>query len=183
MDIQVSAQSTQAEPTLRRNLAQLKRVLQKNLKTFVYLGAVLLVIVAAPFRSSAQQANAKGQPPQTVDTPSGKLDFELAVPTKETVTKLYDEMDYQRACQLYLWSFPIVAFANLDVNLEGTTGALPGDLTIYLGNEQSLFFTPNATTPYIVSYLDLAKSGPVVMEIPAGAIAGSAMDFWQRPFV
>jgi hypothetical protein len=95
----------------------------------------------------------------TVDTTIGKLDFDHGVPIKETVTKLYDEMDFQRACQLYLWSFPIVAFANLEVNLEGTTGALPGDLTIYLGNEQSVFFTPNATTPYIVSYLDLARPG------------------------
>jgi type IV secretion system protein VirB10 len=58
-----------AEPTLRRNLELPKGVLQKNLKTFVYLGAALLVIVAALFSSSgkktsAQQASAKGQPPQ-----------------------------------------------------------------------------------------------------------------------
>jgi type IV secretion system protein VirB10 len=59
----------QAEPTLHRNLELPKGVLQKNLKTFVYLGAALLVIVAALFSSSgkktpAQQASAKGQPPQ-----------------------------------------------------------------------------------------------------------------------
>ena len=59
----------QAEPTLRRNLELPKGVLQKNLKTFVYLGAALLVIVAALFSSSgkktpAQQGAAKGQPPQ-----------------------------------------------------------------------------------------------------------------------
>jgi len=59
----------QAEPTLRRNLDLPKGVLQKNLKTFVYLGAALLVIVAALFSSSGmktpgQQATAKGQPPQ-----------------------------------------------------------------------------------------------------------------------
>jgi type IV secretory pathway VirB10-like protein len=59
----------QAEPTLRRNLGLPKGVLQKNLKSFVYLGAALLVIVAALFSSSgkkapAQQASAKGQPPQ-----------------------------------------------------------------------------------------------------------------------
>jgi type IV secretion system protein TrbI len=57
------------DPTLRRNLELPKGVLQKNLKIFVYLGAALLVIVAALFSSSgkktpAQQANAKGQPPQ-----------------------------------------------------------------------------------------------------------------------
>jgi type IV secretory pathway VirB10-like protein len=59
----------QAEATLRRNLELPKGVLQKNLKTFVYLGAALLVIVAALFSSSGkktprQQASAKGQPPQ-----------------------------------------------------------------------------------------------------------------------
>ena len=59
----------QPEPTLRRNLTLPNGVLQKNLKTFVYLGAALLVIVAALFSSSgkknpAQQATAKGQPPQ-----------------------------------------------------------------------------------------------------------------------
>jgi type IV secretion system protein TrbI len=59
----------QGEPTLRRNLDLPKGVLQKNLKTFVYLGAVLLVIVAALFSSSGkktpgQQTAAKGQPPQ-----------------------------------------------------------------------------------------------------------------------
>ena len=59
----------QPEPTLRRNLELPKGVLQKNLKTFVYLGAALLVIVAALFSSSGkktpgQQTATKGQPPQ-----------------------------------------------------------------------------------------------------------------------
>jgi type IV secretion system protein VirB10 len=58
-----------AEPALHRNLELPKGVLQKNLKTFVYLGAALLVIVAALFSSSgkktpAGQGAAKGQPPQ-----------------------------------------------------------------------------------------------------------------------
>src|ERR1700688_816140 len=59
----------QTEPTLRRYLGQPNGVLQKNLKTLVYLGAVSLVTVAALFSSSgkktpAQQAVAKGHPPQ-----------------------------------------------------------------------------------------------------------------------
>jgi type IV secretion system protein VirB10 len=59
----------QVEPTLRGLLEQPKGVLQKNLKTFVYLGEALLVIVAALFSSTgkktpSQQGAAKGQPPQ-----------------------------------------------------------------------------------------------------------------------
>jgi type IV secretion system protein VirB10 len=61
--------SPPVEPTLRGLLEQPKGVLQKNLKTFIYLGAALLVIVAALFSSTgkktpAQQATAKGQAPQ-----------------------------------------------------------------------------------------------------------------------
>jgi type IV secretion system protein TrbI len=61
--------SPQSEPGLRRHLELPKGVLQKHLKTFVYLGAASLVILAALFSSSgkkspAQQATAKGQPPQ-----------------------------------------------------------------------------------------------------------------------
>ena len=64
-----SQREPQAEPELRYTTDQPKGVLQKNLKTFVYLGAAMLVIVAAIFSSSGkktpqQQALAKGQPPQ-----------------------------------------------------------------------------------------------------------------------
>ena len=59
----------QVDPTLWRNPELPKGVLRKNLKTFVYLGAAMLVIVAALFSSSgkkapAQQAAAKEQPPR-----------------------------------------------------------------------------------------------------------------------
>ena len=45
----------QAEPTLRGSLELPRGVLQKNLKTFVYLGAALLVIVAALFRDCGKK--------------------------------------------------------------------------------------------------------------------------------
>ena len=44
----------------------------------------------------------------------------------------------------------LVEFGNLLVKLEGTTGAMPGDLTIYTINDQSVFLTPNAK---IIGYL------------------------------
>jgi type IV secretion system protein TrbI len=59
----------QTERELHRSQHQPKGVLQKNVKTFVYLGAALLVIVAAIFSSSGKKTlqpttGAKGQPPQ-----------------------------------------------------------------------------------------------------------------------
>jgi hypothetical protein len=55
-------------PELRRNAVEPKGVLQKNLKLFLYLGAALLVIIAAIFSSSGKKTPsgqaAKGVPPQ-----------------------------------------------------------------------------------------------------------------------
>jgi type IV secretion system protein VirB10 len=56
------------EPELRKRIVDPKGVLQKNMKLFLYLGAALLVIVAAVFSSSGKKTvgsqAAKNQPPQ-----------------------------------------------------------------------------------------------------------------------
>jgi hypothetical protein len=132
--------------------------------------------------ASSGAATALAHSTQTVDTRIGKLDFDHGVPTQATVKTIYDQMDFERACQLYLWSFPIVAFEQLRAVLEGTAGAGPNDVAIYKGYGNLLvFFTPNATTPYTLGYLDLAKTGSVVMDVPAGPTAGAVLDFWQHP--
>ncbi len=119
---------------------------------------------------------------QSIDSRIGKLDFELGVPTKETVAKLHDEIDFQRACQLYLWALPAVSFAQARAQGEFTSGMSDGDVVIFEGYRNvSAILTANVTTPYVSGGLDLAKTGPAVVDVPAGLIAGSAMDFWQRP--
>jgi hypothetical protein len=142
----------------------------------IALFTIVITLLVSSRQASAQETQ------QTVETRIGKLDFEHGVPTQATVKNLYDQMDFQRACQLYLWALPAVGFEQLQATLEGTTGALPNDVAIFKGYGNLLvFFTPNATTPYTLGFLDLAKAGPVVMDVPVGPIAGSAMDFWQRP--
>lgn len=119
---------------------------------------------------------------ETVKTRVGTLDFERGMPTKETVEKLYDELDFQRACQAYLWALPAVSFAQMHMLGDFASGGREGDVVTYEGYRNvSSFLTANVTTPYTMAGLDLAKTGPVVVDVPAGLIAGSAMDFWQRP--
>ena len=38
-------------------------------------------------------------PPQTIKTRIGELNYEAGFPTKDTSQKLYDEIDFPRACQ------------------------------------------------------------------------------------
>ena len=47
----------------------------------------------------------------TIDTRIGKLSFENGYPSRESVEKLFDAMDFQRATQAYIWALPIVSMA------------------------------------------------------------------------
>jgi hypothetical protein len=67
---------------------------------------------------------------ETIDTRIGKLTFESSYPSKETVQKLYDEMDFQRATQAYLWAFPAVSCGAFPRGLADFFGAARNDITI-----------------------------------------------------
>jgi len=61
-------------------------------------------------------------------------------------------------------------------------GARELDYVDYISLEDRLgILTANATTPYSFAFPNLAKTGPLVIEIPPGPTAGGVADFWQRP--
>jgi hypothetical protein len=41
-----------------------------------------------------------------LESPLGPLEVKNGYPTGETVATLYDALDFQRACQAYLWALP-----------------------------------------------------------------------------
>ena len=89
------------EPELRRIVAEPKGVLQRNLKTLVYLGAALLVIVAAIFSSAGNKnQGAKGLPPQPMvqdNTDNNVQDLKNQLQTerqKEPPRTAYPNPDY-----------------------------------------------------------------------------------------
>ncbi|WP_300455630.1 DUF1214 domain-containing protein [Desulfobacula sp.] len=55
------------------------------------------------------------QAQEQVNTRIGDLEFthsfENGYPTDRTIAKLFNEMDFQRACQAYIWSIPLMSFA------------------------------------------------------------------------
>ncbi len=119
-----------------------------------------------------------------IETRIGELcfthDFIDGYPTDETVDKLYDEINFQRACQVYLWAIPIVSFAQWQYAHEQTLGAENGDIVYYPTYASKLgLLTANATTPYAASFIDLADTGPVVVEMPPAEVRGAMHDMWQ----
>ncbi|MCE5288067.1 MAG: DUF1254 domain-containing protein [Nocardiaceae bacterium] len=119
---------------------------------------------------------------RTIDTRIGPLSFDHGMPTTETVATLYDEMDFQRAVQCYLWALPIVSWEGGRQAQEYNFGTGYNDLALYRDfRTLSVAFTPNLTTPYSWAFLHLGEQGPMVVEMPPGATAGALIDWWERP--
>ena len=127
------------------------------------------------------------QPPARIfagPTPSriGPLDFEAGYPSAATTQHLFDELDFQRAVQCYLWAIPYVSFGQWQDEHASVFDAHDGDLVRYDSFRDKLgLLTANATTPYLVGFVHLGRTGPLVVDVPAGPLAGGVLDFWQRP--
>jgi hypothetical protein len=65
--------------------------------------------------------------PDRVETRLGTLEFFDGFPDKETVAKVYDNLDFQRAVQAYLLALAPVNMAGLR---EGLLGVGPANVTI-----------------------------------------------------
>ena len=98
----------------------------------------------------------------------GKIRLRNGAPSQESVTRLRDELDFQRATQAYLWALPAVALDGLRIANHREWGVD--------------FNMVGVSDVYAVAFVDLARDGAVVIESPAG-VCGVINDYWQRPVV
>jgi hypothetical protein len=77
---------------------------------------------------------------------------------------------------------PALGFKALYDAQAKTMGVRNGDVLLYRTlQDKAGMLTPNITTLYAFSFWDLAKQGPLVVEVPAGLTAGGVLDIWQQP--
>jgi hypothetical protein len=113
----------------------------------------------------------------------GSVAMEGELPRRDDLGLIFDELDYQLATQAYLWALPLVSFAQWSSQYRDVFGATNFDLVRYVSYQDRLgIITANATTPYILSFVNLVETGPLVIELPEGPTAGGVTDFWQREF-
>jgi hypothetical protein len=114
--------------------------------------------------------------------PTGAIVFEHDYPTAETSAALYDELDYQRAVQAYIWAVPLVNFVAWTRAIEraGVSLSEPSLLVFDqpVSAKQALL-TANAEVVYGLTMVDLSQTGPLVVDAPAGVL-GAVVDAWQR---
>jgi hypothetical protein len=154
--------------------------------TLIVLALTCVEATAADDSSSRQTAveleDAKLSGDEVIETPAGNIRLEDSYFDGDASERLYDEMDLQRAAQLYIWATPLVSTTTWRDNQGeafGTNG--PGEFAVLETlKEKRGIVTANLTTPYIFNFTDLSD-GPVQIDYPAGQTAGGVLDMWMRP--
>jgi hypothetical protein len=145
------------------------------------LGAIACAFLAVPHIVVAQSAAISPAiiTPDKVETRIGALDFKDGAPSKETVDKVYDNLDFTHSFEAFVNTFRGVSVAALHKGLL-SAGVKDNEYIVYSGlmDARSLFLTANADTVYSIGVLDLSK-GPMVLEVPPNAL-GAIDDQWFR---
>ncbi|MFC1921781.1 DUF1254 domain-containing protein [Chloroflexota bacterium] len=110
------------------------------------------------------------------------LPFPENYPTEDASQQLYDELLFQRACQIVLWSVPAMSVYAMKKGSESFFGAGGNVLVVWKDrlNPKTLISTPNSDVIYALGYIDLKADGPTIVEVPPKQ-QGILDDFWQRP--
>lgn len=142
----------------------------------------VLALVPAVLMASAASAEAPKmkmttdippgiETPDKLETRLGTLNFIDGVPADdETVQKVYDNLDFQRGVQAYLNSIHIASMYGMRKGLlefgpANTTAVLFETLM----DSKALWLTPNTTSVYMASWLEL-KDEPMVIETPPNVL-------------
>jgi hypothetical protein len=148
--------------------------------------ATVAVICMTAWQSTAQETvpldEATLQGDETIDTPIGTIELQDSYFDEEASQRLFDEMDFQRAAQAYIWSTPLVSTTTRrDAQGAAFGTEEPGAFAVLETlKEKRGIVTANLTTPYIFNFTDLSD-GPVQIDYPAGQTAGGVLDMWMRP--
>ena len=122
-------------------------------------------------------ASAQSRYDALADTP-----FQGGYPTHDGIKTLQDELFFQRAVQSYIWALPALNMVAMKEGAGKTFGSGYNVLAIWKDrlNAKTLVTTPNSDVIYALGFLDLAKDGPMVIDVPPG-LQGILDDFFQRP--
>jgi hypothetical protein len=137
------------------------------------------VVCALALSNAFAQAPASITTPTKVETRLGTLDFKDGAPSKSTVDKAYDNLDFMHGVEAFVNAFQGASNSAIWKGLNAA-GVKDNTVLIFstLMDSKSLFLTANADTIYFISILDVSK-GPIVVETPPLSL-GVIDDMWFR---
>ncbi|MBP1775694.1 MAG: uncharacterized protein H6Q86_1700, partial [candidate division NC10 bacterium] len=115
----------------------------------------------------APDVPAKITTPDTVETRIGTLRFRDGAPDPATVQLAYDQLDFGRGITAFIAGMSATSVYALCRGLEeaGVKANQGIGITEDLMDARSLFLTPNTTTVYVFTCINL-KDGPMVVRVP-----------------
>ena len=115
------------------------------------------------------------------ETSLGEIVWDHGFTTPETAEHMYDVMDLQRACQLYLWSLSIVGQAQWrSAYRENFAEFRENSFVLAQSYEGRLgVLTVNQSSEYFFGWTNVQHQA-AILEIPAGVVVGLVTDMWQR---
>src|SRR5271167_2566138 len=145
----------------------------QKLMAAALVGAIILAVTALhPAPAMAQDSS---QSPLVTQVYNGQW------PAQEDYAKFKDQLLFQRAVDAYMLTLPALNTIGMRDGSEAKFGAGYNVLPIWKDrmNAKTWVPTPNADIIYSMSYLDLKKTGPLVVNAPPKVI-GMFTDFFQR---
>ncbi len=144
--------------------------------------STVLVVLAATGSARAQTSTgvpAELTTPDKVESRIGTLDFNDGAPSRATLDKVYDNLDFTHAFRAFTDTMQGVSIHALRKGLQ-SVGVKDNEVIVFsnLMDAKSLFLTANADTVYAIGILDLTK-GPMVLEVPPKFL-GAIDDQWFR---
>jgi hypothetical protein len=150
-------------------------------RSLIVASVAILTADALTVRAQQKPTDIPGSitTPDKVKTRIGTMEFKDGMPSKETLDKVYDNLDFTHAFEAFVDTFQGV---NMAAIREGnvTIGVKDNEIIVFseLMDAKSLFLTANADTVYFIGFIDLSN-GPMVLETPPKAL-GTLDDFWWR---
>lgn len=116
---------------------------------------------------------------EKMETRIGTLEFPNGQPSRETLEKVYDNLDFIHAFRAFSDTLQGVSIHAVRKGIA-SVGAKDNEVIVFseLMDASSLFLTANADTLYIIGSLDLSN-GPMVIEVPP-QVLGTVQDAWFR---
>src|SRR3954470_9612624 len=113
----------------------------------------------------------------------GAIELDTGLPaTMRDAEQLFDAADFQRACQAYLWSLPLVGFAQWQHSARTVFGMRDVDMVVYESLADRLgMLTANPAVIYTIGLPELSCTGPLMIDYPSGSSSGAIIDAWQQP--
>lgn len=123
--------------------------------------------------------NAANEPSTSVRSRLGAVEYENDFPTPDTVARMRDELKFQAAVQVYLWSLPFMTVHSLR-DAHRSVGASTTTIPIFETFLTAKTVVPTGNQATVYAYNAITVDEPLVLEVVADVV-GFIADAWQRP--